>query len=992
LEEDHAALQALREADAAIDELLTHSENLKITIENGFFEQSNDWVEVATLVVPPAHVVRRATISGHWSDQGTGNQKGRVRLALLRGGALISEAAVPVLAPHGREPFTLELDLQEGVQASDVVEVQIIVGGGGGHALHLRGVTVALDAFSTRAGGEFLELAGAGKFSGHYLQIPGKSYKGRLWWHKDGMFDENSGHQIWYNGEWRVGGTGNHWWTNDTDPPLSGQWHGWEAGRHNLGGLTEFEATVVKRVEEDERVTGLVLDRCSSLVVLPSEVGGLRALTTLSLVECFGLAALPDTVTTLNVLSTLDLTDCHCLSALPNAIGGLKALQVFCLKNCTSLIRMPPDAIGELQALMELNLEGCSNLAELPTAIGELGALKKLNLRRCPKITALPGAIYDRKALTVMHDPWEDFAALRELRDESDGPKEEFGADDDPRAWTSRLTFDAERPRVVEISRLRVATETFELSARITPMRAHYGMIASHDKSGDGNFQFRLEIYESMRVSLACDGTGCRGGHSDGDPNGCRSEVVTDPLPLHETSLVRVTRDAAGRFSIYVNDVLASTYHEGPPVDLGIGAVSGHTFRIGSRHPDVMDPFQGKITDAYISGANPVTVADDWVTRLDLASCTFTVLPNAVGRLSALMALSLTTCGLKVLPDAIGGLKALKELYLRDCPELVALPETISRLGALTTLVLESCESLVALPDGIGGLSELTTLDLKECNDLIFPPKDMHGDLARMKRYLASVEAILAGKFAEAEDDERDFFFEEVLLRPFYAERLGKAVRSKRAFAHWTNAKGVPALEVACYECREQMQKAQFFLEIYNVDESPPLHFSATAAVLGAIDHTDKSRKRRALKVMRDPAALLRELEGRAGLDPRYVVAVTAVYVCTTVADADFKQIEEAAAHDPDARDSDAVVVRRADHLGEDVTDLLSSRSSRKLGDVKYDYLLVVELADESLNHKITHGGVCATDFLEICKIARDLARRSTTSTRGEAYTRTSSP
>jgi len=228
LEEDHAALQALREADAAIDELLTHSENLKITIENGFFEQSNDWVEVATLVVPPAHVVRRATISGHWSDQGTGNQKGRVRLALLRGGALISEAAVPVLAPHGREPFTLELDLQEGVQASDVVEVQIIVGGGGGHALHLRGVTVALDAFSTRAGGEFLELAGAGKFSGHYLQIPGKSYKGRLWWHKDGMFDENSGHQIWYNGEWRVGGTGNHWWTNDTDPPLSGQWHGWE--------------------------------------------------------------------------------------------------------------------------------------------------------------------------------------------------------------------------------------------------------------------------------------------------------------------------------------------------------------------------------------------------------------------------------------------------------------------------------------------------------------------------------------------------------------------------------------------------------------------------------------------------------------------------------------------------------------------------------------------------------------------------------------------
>ena len=107
LAEDREALRALREVDAAIDELLANSQaNLKVAIDYDFIDQSNDWAGVATLVVPPAHVVRGATISGHWCDQGSGNQKGRVRLVLLRDGALVADAAVPGLAPHGKESFS----------------------------------------------------------------------------------------------------------------------------------------------------------------------------------------------------------------------------------------------------------------------------------------------------------------------------------------------------------------------------------------------------------------------------------------------------------------------------------------------------------------------------------------------------------------------------------------------------------------------------------------------------------------------------------------------------------------------------------------------------------------------------------------------------------------------------------------------------------------------------------------------------------------------
>ena len=39
-----------------------------------------------------------------------------------------------------------------------------------------------------------------------------------------------------------------------------------------------------------------------------------------------------------------------------------------------------------------------------------------------------------------------------------------------------------------------------------------------------------------------------------------------------------------------------------------------------------------------------------------------------------------------------------------------------------------------------------------------------------------------------------------------------------------------------------------------------------------------------------------------------------------------------------------------------------------------YDYLLVMELAEESLSKKIIHGGVCGVDLVEIRKIAREMA------------------
>jgi Leucine-rich repeat (LRR) protein len=700
LAEDREALRAMREVDAAIDTLLEKAlANLKIEIDHELGGGNDTWVAVvgSGLKVPPAHVVRGATISGHWRDQGYGNQKGRVRLVLLRDGALVAESALPGLAPHGKEPFSLELDLRvHEVQAGDVVEVQIIVGGGGGHKLELRGVELVLDAVPTEA----LVKSGV--------------------------------------------------------------------------------------VETDGRVTQLSLYECESLAALPPAICGLLALTRLTLERCSGLRALPDAISELSVLAELCLSGCKSLVALPDAIGELGALKSLDLSDCESLEALP-DAISGLGALTTLDLSQCKKLVALPDAIGELGALKSLDLRGCESLAALPAAIGELGALT-------------------------------------------------------------------------------------------------------------------------------------ELSLFYCTKLAA----------LPDT----------IGGLSA-------------------------------------LTRLNVQWCTsLAALPAAIGELKALKELDLSECpSLVALPAAIGKLKALVRLYLSKCSKIAALPESIGELKALVRLYLSECSKLAALPESIGELKALTVLKLDGCSSLSFPPLRMHEDVEMVKRCFASVGPILDGALAleDAGADEREFFFADVLKHPAYADRLGARVRKNPAFADLTNDKGQRVVELACFECRAQMQKALFLLGRYAVDKTPPLHFSATAAVLGATDH-DKSdvKPRRALKAMRRVDQVLAELEGRAGLDSRFVVAIVAVHVSATVSAADYDEVAAAASK------LDGVVVERASGLGEDLAGLLAAREQQNDASagrfMGYDYLLIMELAEESLSKKIIHGGVCGVDLVEIRKIAREMA------------------
>ena len=71
-----------------------------------------------------------------------------------------------------------------------------------------------------------------------------------------------------------------------------------------------------------------------------------------------------------------------------------------------------------------------------------------------------------------------------------------------------------------------------------------------------------------------------------------------------------------------------------------------------------------------------------------------------------------------VVPESVGKFTALLTLNLMYCEKLTALPESVGNLGALQTLILSYCSKLTALPDSVGDLGALLTLDLVNCPKL----------------------------------------------------------------------------------------------------------------------------------------------------------------------------------------------------------------------------------------------------------------------------------
>ena len=76
--------------------------------------------------------------------------------------------------------------------------------------------------------------------------------------------------------------------------------------------------------------------------------------------------------------------------------------------------------------------------------------------------------------------------------------------------------------------------------------------------------------------------------------------------------------------------------------------------------------------------------------------------------------LEMSRARMTVVPESVGKFTALRTLKLSECSELIALPESVDKFTALQTLNLTNCWELTALPESVGNLGALRTLNLFE--------------------------------------------------------------------------------------------------------------------------------------------------------------------------------------------------------------------------------------------------------------------------------------
>ena len=649
-------------------------------------------------------------------------------------------------------------------------------------------------------------------------------------------------------------------------------------------------------------------------------------------------------------LSGLKLENMPGLTALPE-LSGLVAFTTLSIRYCGGLTALPE--LSSLGALTTLEVNNCPGLTALPE-LSSLVALATLTITSCLGLTALPelSSLVSLKALNIYGCP---ATALPEL--------------------SSLLALTK-----LEINNCPGSTALPELSSLVA-----------------------LETLQIFRCDdlTALPELSSLGALTTLKINDCSGLTALPEL----SSLVSLATIDIGRCPGLT--VLPELSHLVALTTLKIsGCFSLKALPELSRLVALADL---KIYQCPCLMALPVLSSLGALERLEVYSCTgLTALP-VLSSLVSLATLDVYSCiGLTALPE-LSGLVSLATLQIVRCEGLTALPE-MSSLVALTDLKISSCDCLTALPISVAGLSSLKKLFVVGSR-LTIPPQQLHGGgITEILRHIAATafEEFVPRACLPADAAARllalpaghAWFFLHTITNPDLAEHLGHAVSADPSLAYLVStlpaSKGERAIDLAALECRRAMQIALHLLKRFAIDQGPPLHLSATAAVVAATDHHDQFSKplpRRALKLMREADQVCAELLGRVGLDAKYVVPVTAVYVDASVKEKEQKKVESAATKLGLTLES---VEGLTDRLGRELTQHSGSRSmwmggltcalpadgdipakkmrTSAVSVAQYTFLLVLHLADRTLSTALTHDYIAGHDFFAVRKIAHDLA------------------
>ncbi|XP_031270047.1 LOW QUALITY PROTEIN: disease resistance protein RPP2B-like [Pistacia vera] len=178
--------------------------------------------------------------------------------------------------------------------------------------------------------------------------------------------------------------------------------------------IKEFSSTN----EPPSRLVQFSLQNCSRLERLPRNFHKFESLKYLSLSSCSNLESIPKIPRKIEEL----YIDGIAIEELPSSIGSLSNLQTLSLRNCSRLKSLP-DGICKLKSLKYLSLSGCSNIKtipkisckmeqlhldetaikELPSLIEYLSSLVTLSIKNCSSLENLPDEICNLKSLKHLY-------------------------------------------------------------------------------------------------------------------------------------------------------------------------------------------------------------------------------------------------------------------------------------------------------------------------------------------------------------------------------------------------------------------------------------------------------------------------------------------------------------------------------------------------------------------------------------------------------------
>nr|XP_023918696.1 protein SUPPRESSOR OF npr1-1, CONSTITUTIVE 1-like [Quercus suber] len=465
----------------------------------------------------------------------------------------------------------------------------------------------------------------------------------------------------------------------------------------------------------------LNLANCQNLHVLHPSVGILKELVLLYL-DFTSIMELPSSIGGLICLTSLTLKGCKKLVCLPNTICCLKSLECLRLSGCSNFENLPEN-LGNVKGLKELDLSGTA-IKELPSSIERLMHLTSLTLFNCHKLVSLPNTTCGfrfRGALDLSicsrfknlpENPWI-IEGLKMLDLSKTVIKEMPSSIERLTSLTSLTLRHCEYLQCLPSAICSLKSlESLDLfgCSNLYNLPENLGNVKSLQKLDLRRTTIKelpSSIERLTRLTLLAL-QGCK--NLENLPENLGNVKGLEMLDLSKTDIKEMPSSIERLTSLTSLTLRRCEYLQCLPSAI-----------CSLKSLESLDLFG--CSNLYNLPENLGNVKS--LQKLDLRRTTIKELPSSIERLTRLTLLALQGCkNLENLPENLGNIKGLKELDLSGTA-IKELLSSIEHLTSLTSLTLRCCEYLQCLPSAICSLKSLESLDLFGCSNLYNLPENL---------------------------------------------------------------------------------------------------------------------------------------------------------------------------------------------------------------------------------------------------------------------------